>query len=496
MKFDKAEKIEPANLAKNLRTALKDSGGQPADLLYIHSRSDKKTNAKKPSIVLIGEVTTGLLKDLKEAEKLTLVKGSLAETDDAILFQAEGSSLTEKALTVLLMDAGIRKKTKLVDDVAAALVQPAPVAKKEEGARQEGGEDPLLKAAEARMKLLAPRFALAEKQASENYKPRLEEMKKAIDKLILEKAGKDAAKLVVALEKIIDEVTRPHELLKDKYEAQVKELKDKLFSFKNPPLHEKHLKEIATDLGIVSKSLAELKPIEPKVLDVYADRARETLGQLEDLVPQYKGEVSDLAEQDEQLKSVADDIEKVRKTKKGALRELEDADKKAQEKKPKSLLIDKPFSPFGPAIAARKALVKFVRDSLPKDEVDTETDPIKRRQKRYVYDNATTWDIQPIRYANRTSEGDIGTGTAALLQKGQLSSNTTAGGKVLKANFQGHVHLDSGSGGMAFVYVRNDDYTVTPVVVDISGKRGGKNGNQYSWNTGGTWDYFPPNASY
>jgi hypothetical protein len=67
---------------------------------------------------------------------------------------------------------------------------------------------------------------------------------------------------------------------------------------------------------------------------------------------------------------------------------------------------------------------------------------------------------------------------------------------VLKVNFEGHAHLDGGSGGVAFVYKLNDDYTVTPTVVDTSSKRGGKNGNQYEWDTGGGWAYFPPNAKY
>src|SRR5262245_45755153 len=78
------------------------------------------------------------------------------------------------------------------------------------------------------------------------------------------------------------------------------------------------------------------------------------------------------------------------------------------------------------------------------------------------------WDLNAVVHKNGTSAGDIG-GKADDLKIAALSSNTTAGGSVLKVNFEGHSHLDGGSGGVAFVYVLNDDYSVTPTVVDISG---------------------------
>lgn len=507
MKFDSKDKIDPKNLAKNLRAALKESGGQPTDLVYLHSRVDKKSNAKKPPLLMIGEVTTGLLAELRGEEKLVVVEGKLAETADTILFQAAGGVLTEKVLTVQLMDAGIRKKTRLVDDVAQAL-QPAQNPTGGATAAQ-GGEDPLLKAAKQKWPSVESRMTQALKTANDNYKTRLQESAKDARRLIEAGQGKEAARQILAIEKMLDDLDRPQtsedmakQAPRNRMADRAVQLKKRMEGFKNPPLHDKHLKEIADTLKLVATRIAESttqnKPLDVVPLGRLMDGADKILDRADELAEIFRDGLDDLEALAEELDKFKDEREVIAKNPRlsKALKAEEQKDEDAQKKRPRALLDADRYAPFEAATSARRKLIEFIRENMPKESVDTEPDPVKRRKKKFMHDDPRTWEINAILYENGTSESAIGSKVADLLKKGQLSSNTTAGGKVLKANFRGHVHLDSGSGGMAFIYKRNDDYTVTPVVVDTSSKRGGKNGNQYSWNTGGTWDYFPPNAGY
>jgi hypothetical protein len=119
---------------------------------------------------------------------------------------------------------------------------------------------------------------------------------------------------------------------------------------------------------------------------------------------------------------------------------------------------------------------------------------LARRKEIFKAHDPGTWDLNPINYLNKTGTGDFSQnrGIETQLEKGELLGNGAKGKRLQGAevNAAYHSHINGGSGGIAFCYLLEDDYTVTPCVIDIAGSRGGKNDNQYKWSTGGT-DYLP-----
>jgi hypothetical protein len=119
---------------------------------------------------------------------------------------------------------------------------------------------------------------------------------------------------------------------------------------------------------------------------------------------------------------------------------------------------------------------------------------LARRREQFDPQNSDTWAMNSggVQYANKTTEGAVtaakeGAGVLASLGKGQLQDrhDKPVIGKVY------HQHLAGGSWGIAFMYVLNEDYTVTAWVIDLAY---GRDGNKYKWQTGGT-SYVPTRAS-
>ena len=100
----KLDLLQPANYARLLKTELKDSAGEVAPLRYIYDRANKQ-----PAVVFVGDVGGGMVTLMKKEDSgIKVLIGKIAETEKAFLFEI-GSQLTDKAMTVQLLDVGIRK---------------------------------------------------------------------------------------------------------------------------------------------------------------------------------------------------------------------------------------------------------------------------------------------------------------------------------------------------------------------------------------------------
>jgi hypothetical protein len=261
-----------------------------------------------------------------------------------------------------------------------------------------------------------------------------------------------------------------------------------------PPLHPKNKEEVENRIKHMTLKMNGAEPPDWNEIDKDLDELEKRFDTWDEVAEEFAtgaAEFNQLKTKSKPLMQLMTPakVALLSKDKKGELKERTAAVGKL---KPPTVLLAK--GAWADAVDAYKRLNSWLEENAVA-KTDTETDPVIRRMKKFAHDNPGTWEINAVEYKNGTSAGHIGN-KANDLKLGALSSNTTAGGSVLKVNFEGHAHLDGGSGGVAFVYKLNDDYTVTPTVVDTSSKRGGKNGNQYEWDTGGGWAYFPPNAKY
>ncbi len=119
----------------------------------------------------------------------------------------------------------------------------------------------------------------------------------------------------------------------------------------------------------------------------------------------------------------------------------------------------------------------------------------KPKEAAFKHNDASTWVINPIVYANGLSEDTITSGgdeqaksLLANIQNGSAKGNTRTGGSVpAKASLTGevfHNHITNGSGGLSWAYMIDVEgrSEVTPYVYDIATKR---DGNKYDWQKGG-----------
>jgi hypothetical protein len=356
-----------------------------------------------------------------------------------------------------------------------------------------GGEK-ALEAAKKKFDSLSAQYQKVLKFAGVNDKSRLEANKTDYEAQVKESKAAEALKSVLFIEKFLGEVESRFEVKKGEVLKQVAMQESRITGYK-PPLHERNKKEVKDRINLINIKMDGQKPPEWDEIDGEIGKLETRFDEWDELVEDFKTGSADF----NQLKTKSKPLMKLATPtkvlqlsgeKKNELKDLTDKVKKVKEP---TVLLDK--GAWNDAVDAYRRLNKWLEDNLVAKD-DTQTDPVILRMKKFKYDDTRTWQLNAVEYKNGTSAGDIGTTKANDLEIGALSSNTTAGGSVLKVNFEGHAHLDGGSGGVAFVYKLNDDYTVTPTVVDISGKRGGKNGNQYLWNTGGGYGYFPPNANY
>ncbi len=105
------------------------------------------------------------------------------------------------------------------------------------------------------------------------------------------------------------------------------------------------------------------------------------------------------------------------------------------------------------------------------------THPVPNRE------NTDTWELNETVFLNGVTEGQVDDVSLASLRSKSLSGNTKTGSKLRPVlDTPLHTHNDGGSGGISFVYRKEADNTVTPVVFDIALKR---NDNIYAWKSGG-----------
>lgn len=478
----KLDLLLPANHARVLKTELKDSGGAEVALRYIYDRDNKE-----PAVIFIGDVGAGMVSLMKKQDGgIKVLLGKIAETEKAFLFEI-GSQLTDKALTVQLLDAGIRKPALRVKDVTEALqkLKTATAPSKDEAE--------LTVKAQKAFDGLKARLDVAKKWAADNHRSRLVGAINEFDTLVEKKAGKDAVAAVVSLAKALQmiestDLREPAELLERI--AELEKLRD---GFKKPPLHPKHLKSVNEALTAANKALEAEKAGDWALLNKKLDAAQDELETAADLAKVFRDQES---EHKALLKEIAQkDRVAVARTKRKELETFEKAIKQLADKLPDSVLIADRYEPFTTLIEVEEKLLNFMRDALmPTTAVDLNT--LAGRKSVYVYNQSSTWVMNDVVYRNGTSSSSLSSQQLALLKKGLLRSNTTAGGSVLKVGFEGHAHVDGGSGGVAFVYQLDDQYKVTPIVVDTASSRGNnKDKNKYHWSTGGL-DYFPSGAKY
>jgi hypothetical protein len=485
--------LAPANYARLLKAELKDSAGAAVPLRYVYER--EADGKKQDAVIFIGEVGAGMVSLMKKVEDHKVLIGTVAETEKEILFEI-GSQLTDKALTVQLLDVSIRKPVRRVKDVAAELIAlsaPAPAA---DVMQAKLGE----KAAE-KIKSLEGRLAPALKRADENVRQRLAGQVSAYEEAIKHPRatdwGKQAAEAAVQAEKLVELIEQQHHQQRHLQLERVARLIKRRDALKNPPLHPKHLKTFSDTVDGVVRGVDEVAVIDWNALSTKLDSVESLLDEAEDLHVVFTGQQR---EQQDLAKSVTliDALAVSKAGGKEKLTELIKALQGVSKKLPDTLLIAKDYNPFGEVIEAQSKLIKFVRDILKPKTPPNLTTP-EGRKAVYAYDDPTTWVMNAVDYKNGTASARIETTIINNLAAGQLRSNTTAGGSVLKVGFEGHTHINGGSGGMAFVYKLESDWTVTPTVVDVAYARGnGSDKNKYAWETGpsGQTYYFPPNASY
>lgn len=484
----KLDLLLPANYTRLLKTELKDSDGAAVPLRYIYDRADKQ-----PAVVFVGDVGAGMVTLMKKEDSgIKVLVGKIAETEKAFLFEI-GSQLTDKAMTVQLLDAGIRKPVLRVKDLDAALetLAKAPASGKPSAPSKD--ESGFIDKAKKAFEGLATRKDVALKRGADNHKQRLSAAVKEYDDAVKEGAGKEAVVAVVSIGKVLELIEHEHELKAGPLEERVKALQAQMDGFKKPPLHAKHTKAIGDAFDSVQKAVAALEPLDAARQSIKLDAVENLLDTAADLARIFRDQKS---EHEALVREIAQkDRATVAKTRKKDLETLEKAVKQLADKVPEAVLVADRYEPFTDLIELENKLLAFMREALkPATTVDLST--LEGRKSVYVYNDSSTWVMNPVVYRNGTSSASLSSQQLDLLKKGQLKSNTTAGGSVLKVGFEGHAHVDGGSGGVAFVYQLDDQYKVTPIVVDTASSRGNnKDKNKYSWNTGGL-DYFPPNARY
>ncbi len=481
----KLDLLLPANYTRLLKTELKDSAGDEAPLRYIYDRADKQ-----PAVVFIGDVGGGMVTLMKKQDSsLKVLVGKIAETEKAILFEI-GPQLTDKALTVQFLNAGIRKPALRVKDVAEALLKlkTATPPSKDEGE--------LTAKAQKAFDGLKARLGVALKWAADNHRSRLVAAVKEFKELVEKKSGKEAVATVVSLAKALQmiestDLREPAELLE-----RIDELEKLRDGLKDPALHPKNLKSINEVLLVVSKALDAEKASDWKALGKKLDEVQDELENAADLAKVFVGQRREVEDIVKEIKKLDRDLVSRIPGKKPELVKLEAKVALQDKQAPTQIVPSDRYDPFEPLIAAQNELLSFMREALkPPTKPDLTT--LAGRKSVYAYDRSDTWVMNPVAYKNGTSSSSLSSQQLALLGKGQLRSNTTAGGSVLKVGFEGHAHIDGGSGGVAFIYVLDEaQYKVTPIVVDTASSRGNnKDKNKYHWETGGL-DYFPPNAKY
>jgi|APMI01.1.fsa_nt_gi hypothetical protein len=492
----KLDLLLPANYARLLKTELKDSAGAVVPLHYLYDRADKQ-----PAVIFIGEVGAGMLTLMKKEDSgIKSLKGKIAEAEKAFLFEI-GSQLTDKALTVQLLDVGIRNKPVLrVKDLDAALEQlkgskattssqassqPSP------GKTTAPGHDEsaLLEKAEKAFAGMKPRVAIGLKRGADNHRQRLVGVVKEYEELIKAKSGKEAVVAVVGIAKVLELIEQS-----DPLQSRILDIEHRRDQFKDPALHAKHLKEIGEACESVRKAITATDPFNPTLQGAKLDAVETLLDTAAELAHVFRDQKSDHETLAKEIASK--DRAAVAKTpKKKELEQLELPVSQLGGKAPKDLLVAERYEPFTGLIEAEKKLLAFLREAL-KPSTPPDLSTVSGRKQAYIYDASDTWVMNPVAYRNGTSSSSMSSKQLDLLSKGQLRSNTI-NGTVLKVGFEGHTHVDGGSGGVAFVYQLDDQYKVTPIVVDTANSRGNnKDKNKYKWNTGGELDYFPPKASY
>lgn len=498
MTAPKLDLLLPANYPRFLKTEIKAPAGQEAPLRFVYDRVRHNDKAKETAVVFVGEVGAGMVSLMRKVEDHKVLIGKIAETEKAFLFEI-GSQLTDKAMTVQLLDVGIRKPVLRVKDLAAALEQlkqaSAPgKAKETDKAKdtdkeKDKGPDPLVEKAEKAFAAMKQRVAVGLKNGPDNHKKRLAGVVHEYNELVKAKSGKEAVAAVVSIAKVLELLEQA-----DPLQARIAELESRRDRFKDPVLHPKHLKTISETFDSVRKAMAgdsfdaRAQTTKLDVIETLLDNAAEQVRVFRDQKTEHEGLAKEIAKKDRAA---------VAKTpKKKALEALELAVKQLADKAPKDLQVAERYAPFADLIEAEKKLLAFLRESLkPATVVDRNT--VEGRKSIYVYDEPDTWVMNPVVFRNGTSNSSLSSQQLDLLSKGQLRSNTTASGSVLKVGFEGHAHTNGGSGGVAFVYQLDEaQYKVTPIVVDTASSRGNnKDKNKYHWDTGGL-DYFPPNARY
>ena len=474
---------DPAAYEKNVKAGLKAaSDGKVAKLMLYDGYLFPKIKKVLP-LVLVGPVDDSLIKHITNAGAKLKGKGSITEAEDTIKFKASG--VAADLLVKALKHAKVNKEAVAVENLAEA-----------EGEKQKEAPlvgDKALEAAKTKFAGLNAQYEKVLKFANANDKSRLEAHKNDYDAHVKENKGKEALESALFIEKFLGEVESRFDVKKSQVLKQATTQESRINGYK-PPLHAKNKEEVENRIKRLTLKMNGAEPPDWNEIDKELDGLEKRFDAWDELADEFATGAAEY----NQLKTKSKPLMKLMtpakvgllsKEKKGELKERTTTVGKLKEP---TVLLAK--DAWADAVDAYKRLNSWLEENaVAKD--DTETDPVIRRMKTFVHDKPGTWELNPVEYKNRTSASDIG-GKANDLKIAALSSNTTAGGSVLKVNFEGHSHLDGGSGGVAFVYKLNDDYTVTPIVVDISGKRGGKNGNQYEWNTGGGWAYFPPNASY
>jgi hypothetical protein len=482
----KIELLEPANYTRLLKTELKDSGGAVVPLRYVYDRANKQ-----PAVIFVGEVGSGMYSLMKKADPgVKLLPGKIAETEKAFLFEI-GPALTDKALTVMLLDAGIRKPALRVKNVAQALA----AMQKSGGPSKDELE--LTAKAEKAFEGLKTRLDVAKKWAADNHKARLLEAIKQFKEEVEAQKGKEAVASVISLSKALQviestDLREPAELLE-----RITELEKQRDDLKNPALHPKFVKALNEKLSTVRKALDAEKASDWKAHGQKLDEVLEELNDAADMARVFKSDRKEYRDLDKEIKKL--DRAKVQRLpgKKEDLVKLEKAVDDALRLAPTEIQPATPYEPFSTLIRAARELMGYMREALkPAEKPDLNT--LEGRKQAYVYDDSSTWVMNALVYKNKTNSANLPATLIDLLKKGQLASNTTAGGSVLKTGFEGHAHINGGSGGMAFVYQFDEaQCKVTPIVVDVAYARGnGKDKNKYAWETGGRVDYFPPLAKY
>ncbi len=479
----KLDLLLPANYARLLKTELKDSAGAAVPLRYIYDRDNKQ-----PAVVFVGDVGAGMVTLMKKEDSgIKVLIGKIAETEKAFLFEI-GSQLTDKAMTVQLLDAGIRKPVLRVKDVDEALL------KLKTAATPSKDETELTVKAQKAFDGLKTRLNVAKKWAADNHKTRLVAAIKEFDELVQKKSGKEAVATVLGLAKALQviettDLREPAELLE-----RIDELEKLRDGIKNPALHPKNVKAISEVLAAVGKALDADKASDWKAWGKKLDEVQDELENAADLAKVFHSQRREVDDIEKEIKKLDRELVNRMPAKKVDLGKLEAEVKKQLKLAPTEIVPSDRYEPFADLIRAENDLLGFMREALkPATKADLST--VAGRKSVYAYDQSATWVMNPVVYKNGTSSSSMGSQQLDLLKKGLLRSNTI-GGSVLKVGFEGHAHVDGGSGGVAFIYKLDDQYKVTPIVVDTASSRGNnKDKNKYNWDTGGL-DYFPPNAKY